>query len=192
MITAGSTYFLADCICQNYIEKRAEENHNYTRSMRQAGVGAFFAAPTLHVWHSMMLPKIVKGCTGFMTRLGLSVLLNETILAAWFVSVILFSFEALKDGDVQAGVDNVKEKFAPAISTSVKFWTPISIINYGLMPVHLRPFFVNCWSMVWQSYLSYVANNKVITMPEALEKAEEEVELELVYGKKFQNYLSWA
>jgi len=192
MCTAGTTYFLADCICQNYIEKRAEESHNYTRSMRQAGVGAFFAAPSLHVWHSMILPKVVKGCTGFMTRLGISVFLNETILAAYFISFILFSFEAMKHMDAQAGVDNVKEKFVPALSTSVKFWTPISIINYGLMPVHLRPVFVNCWSIVWQSYLSYVANNKVITLPQALEKAEEEVELELVNTKTLQNFLSWA
>jgi len=192
MATAGTTYFLADCICQNYIERRETEHHNFARSARQAGVGALFAAPSLHVWHSMILPKLVKNCTGFMTRLGISVFLNETILAAYFISVVLFSFEALKNFDTQAGVDNVKEKFVPALETSVKFWTPISIINYGLMPVHLRPVFVSCFSVVWQSYLSYVANNKVVTMPEALEKAEEEVELELINKKGLQNYISWA
>jgi len=192
MATAGTTYFLADCICQEYIERKETVHHDYSRSARQASVGAFFAAPSLHVWHSMLLPKLVKNCTGFMTRLGVSVFLNETILAAYFISAILFSFQALKTRDTQAGVDNVKEKFVPALETSVKFWTPISIINYGLMPVHLRPVFVSCFSVVWQSYLSYVANNKVITMPEALEKAEEEVDLELINTKTLQNYVSWA
>jgi len=164
MATAGFTYFLADSICQNYIEKKqhvqAEEGYSYDRSLRQASVGAFFAAPSLHVWHSLILPKIVAGCTRNVTRVLVSVFLNETVLAGYFVSCLLFSFEALKMQSVEAGAQNVKEKFVPAIESSVKFWTGISFVNYALVLVHLRPVFVSCWSIVWQSYLSYVSNNQ--------------------------------
>ncbi len=163
MATAGFTYFLADSICQNYIEKKNHvepHEHSYERSLRQASVGAFFAAPSLHVWHSLILPKIVAGCTRNVTRVLISVFLNETILAGYFVSCLLFSFEALKMQSVEAGAQNVKDKFAPAIESSVKFWTGISFVNYALVPVHLRPVFVSCWSIVWQSYLSYVSNNQ--------------------------------
>jgi len=174
MTTAGFTYFLADCICQDYIEKRESGNHNFTRSLRQASVGAFFAAPSLHAWHSMILPKIVKGCTRTFPRVLVSVFLNETVLAGYFVSCLLFSFEALRTNSIEAGKENVKNKFVPAMESSVKFWTGISFINYGLMPVHLRPVFVSCWSVVWQSYLSYVSNNKVVELPELLDTVEEE------------------
>jgi len=164
MATAGFTYFLADSICQNYIEKKhhveTQEGYSYDRSLRQASVGAFFAAPSLHVWHSLILPKIVAGCTRNVSRVFVSVLLNETVLAGYFVSCLLFSFEALKMQSVEAGAQNVQEKFVPAMESSVKFWTGISVVNYALVPVHLRPVFVSCWSIVWQSYLSYVSNNK--------------------------------
>jgi len=170
MATAGFTYFLADCICQNHIEKKESEDYSLVRSLRQASVGALFAAPSLHVWHSIILPKVVKNCTRTMTKVLVSVFLNETILAGYFVSILLFSFEALKKMNVDAGVQNVKDKFVPAIQTSVKFWTGISFINYGLIPIHFRPVFVSCWSLVWQSYLSYVSNNRVSELPKVEEK----------------------
>lgn len=161
MATAGFTYCLADYICQSHIEKKPVEDYSASRSLSQASVGAFFAAPSLHAWHSLILPKIVKVCTGNISRVLVSVLLNETVLAGYFVSCLLFSFEALKTQSVESGAQNVKDKFAPAIESSMKFWTGISFVNYGLIPVHLRPVFVSCWSVVWQSYLSYVSNNKL-------------------------------
>jgi len=161
MATAGFTYFLADYICQSHIEKRPDQEYAVERSLTQASVGAFFAAPSLHVWHSLILPKIVKCCTKNITRVLVSVFLNETILAGYFVSCLLFSFESLKKRSVEAGAENVKEKFLPAMESSMKFWTGISFVNYGLVPVHLRPVFVSCWSIVWQSYLSYLSNNRL-------------------------------
>lgn len=165
MATAGFTYFLADVICQNYIESKNQkpslEDYSPIRSLRQGSVGAFFAAPSLHVWHSIILPKLVKSCANTYLRVCTSVLLNETLLASYFITMLLFSFESLKTLSFEEGVQNVQNKFVPAISSSVKFWTGISFINYGLMPIHLRPVFVSCWSVVWQSYLSYVSNNQI-------------------------------
>lgn len=161
MLTAGTTYFIADNICQRYIEKKETKNYSLDRSLRQASVGCFFAAPSLHLWHSSILPKIIKPISGRFKAVCLAVFLNESVLASYFICCLLFSFEALKHLDPKAGVRNVKEKFSSAIVTSVKFWTGISFINYGLIPVHLRPVFVSCWSIVWQSYLSYVSNNKL-------------------------------
>lgn len=177
MATAGFTYFIADTICQTKIEKK--ESHDYARSARQASVGAFFAAPSLHVWHSIVLPKIVKFCSKNFTKVLVSVFLNETVLASYFVSILLFSFEALKHQSVEAGIQNVENKFLPAIESSVKFWTGISFINYGLVPVQFRPVFVSCWSVVWQSYLSYVSNNTLKVAPEA--EAEETLKPQLMF-----------
>jgi len=180
MATAGFTYCLADYICQSHIEKKPVEDYSASRSLSQASVGAFFAAPSLHAWHSLILPKIVKVCTGNISRVLVSVLLNETVLAGYFVSCLLFSFEALKTQSVESGAQNVKDKFAPAIESSMKFWTGISFVNYGLIPVHLRPVFVSCWSVVWQSYLSYVSNNKLqvqetTTIPASSEEMEDDI-----------------
>lgn len=166
MATAGFTYFLSDYICQSKIEKKSLEDYSFTRSLRQGSVGAFFAAPSLHVWHSLILPKIVKFCTNNIAKLCVSVFLNETVLAGYFISCLLFSFETLKTLDVEAGAKNVQDKFVPALESSVKFWTGISFVNYGLVPIHLRPVYVSCWSVVWQSYLSYVSNNMINTTTE--------------------------
>lgn len=160
MITAGTTYCIADYICQSHIEKKPVEDYSVRRSLSQASVGAFFAAPSLHVWHSIILPKVARLCTSNITRVLVSVCLNETVLATYFISCLLFSFEALKTMNVEAGVQNVEKKFTGALGSSMKFWTGISLVNYSLVPVHLRPVFVSCWSVIWQSYLSYVSNNQ--------------------------------
>jgi len=161
MLTAGTTYFIADNICQRFIEEKSANKYSLERSFRQASVGCFFAAPSLHIWHSGILPKLIKPISGRFKAVALAVFLNETVLASYFVCSLLFAFEALKKRDPQAGIENVKEKFSSAIVTSIKFWTGISFINYGFLPVHLRPVFVSCWSIVWQSYLSYISNNKL-------------------------------
>jgi hypothetical protein len=176
MATAGTTYFIADNICQRLIEKKSPEEYSLTRSLRQAAVGALFAAPSLHIWHSGLLPKIIKPISSKMKGVLVAVFLNETVLASYFIACLLFSFEALKTLDPQAGVKNVKEKFGSAIVTSMKFWTGISFINYGLLPVHLRPVFVSCWSVVWQSYLSYVSNNRLNSIKQkTITEIEEEI-----------------
>jgi hypothetical protein len=173
MFTAGTTYFIADNICQRFIEKKSSNDYSLDRSGRQAAVGALFAAPSLHMWHSSILPKIIKPIVGRFRGVLLAVFLNETLLASYFICALLFSFEALKKGDIQAGVQNVKEKFSSAIVTSMKFWTGISFVTYGLMPIHMRPVFVSCWSVVWQSYLSYVANNKLNQKENVMEEEED-------------------
>jgi len=179
MATAGITYFLADCICQDLIEKQEVKDHQ--RSVRQASVGAFFAAPSLHVWHSKILPMIVKNCTKNYTRVLVSVFLNESVLAGYFISCLLFSFEGLKHMSVEKGVQNVQDKFLPALETSVKFWTGISFINYGFLPIHMRPVFVSCWSIVWQSYLSYISNNRLTNLPITPPEVEEkEIQYDLM------------
>jgi len=116
-----------------------------------------------------------------------SVFLNESILAVYFISCLLFSFEALKKMSIEAGTQNVKEKFIPALETSVKFWTGISFVNYGLIPIQFRPVFVSCWSIVWQSYLSYLSNNKMKEMP-ALIANEEHHESKQDDGETLDNY----
>jgi len=183
MATAGFTYFLADCIAQKKIEKKSSDDYSLSRSARQSAVGAFFAAPSLHVWHSLILPKIVKHCTRNVTRVCVSVFLNESILAAYFISFLLFSFEGLKKMSIEAGAQNVQDKFLPALETSVKFWTGISFINYGLVPIQFRPVFVSCWSIVWQSYLSYLSNNRVTNLAAPIDREEEDLQYEVLLQK---------
>lgn len=172
MATAGFTYLLADCICQRSIEKRDLQHYSPLRSFRQGSVGAFFAGPSLHIWHSIILPKLVQACTRNMTRVLVSVLLNETVFASCFISCLLFSFETLRTMDIQAGAQNVQNKFGTSLQASMKFWTGISFVNYGLVPIHLRPVFVSCWSVVWQSYLSYLSNNKMANLSPVMDSKE--------------------
>lgn len=188
MTTLGFTYFLADYISQSHIEKKEAKDYSVTRSVRQSSVGAFFAAPSLHVWHTHVLPKFVQFCSRHASKVLLSVFLNETIFAGYFVSCLLFSFEALKTFNVQAGAQNVQEKFLPTIGASVKFWTGISFLNYGFMPIHLRPVFVSVWSVIWQSYVSYVSNNKTqdTSNTATQEKEEEEIEINYALLRKFK------
>ena len=160
MISAGIGYFVGDVVCQMYMEQQNSDTYDFKRSIRQALVGAFFAGPTLHLWHTLGIPRLNRYFPNRIPRVLASVFLHAAVLDAYLALCLLFLFESLRTWSVEAGIRNVKNKFVTAYVNSLKFWTGLSFISYGVVPVHFRPIFANVWTIAWQSYLSYVSNNK--------------------------------
>ena len=69
----------------------------------------------------------------------------------------------------------MENKFWPTFSNSLKFWPFVSVINFSLIPIHFRIVFVNFFAIIWQTYLSFVSNNKTANIGAVLSEAEEDV-----------------
>jgi protein Mpv17 len=60
---------------------------------------------------------------------------------------------------------SVKEKIKNDLMQPVMFewifWTPFQMMNFWLIPPHLRVLYMNLIYIFWDTFLSYVANNDV-------------------------------
>ena len=133
MATAGTAFFIADCICQRYVENKSIQEYSLKRSVRQSSVGVFFAGPSLHIWHTMVIPKIAQRFSSKSAKIFASVVSTEVAFGMYFVCSLLFYFEVLKTQSVEAGVKNVENKFWPTFGNSLKFWPFVSVINFSLI-----------------------------------------------------------
>ena len=175
MATAGTAFFIADCICQRYVENKTTQEYSLKRSVRQSSVGVFFAGPSLHIWHTMIIPKIAQRFSSKPAKILASIVSTETAFGMYFVCSLLFYFEVLKTQSVEAGVRSVENKFWPTFGNSLKFWPFVSAINFSLIPIHLRSIFVNFFAIIWQTYLSYVSNNKATNIGAVLSDTEKNI-----------------
>jgi len=166
MATTSFIYFAGDFICQKFIEKKTLENYHYERTFKQTLVGTFFVAPILHNWHSRIIPLITKPLTSRFKVIAVSYMLGEGVLSPFFLASILFLYEYIKTYDAGAGKRNVKEKFLPTLVRAYQFWGGISLFTYSIVPLCFRPVFTSCWSLLWNIYVSKVANSNSGSAPQ--------------------------
>ena len=160
MLTSCLVFGTSDVICQIGIEKKTMQDYSPLRTFRQAMIGTFFVAPTLHLWHSYAIPFATRSLRSKVKIMATSYLLGEGVLSPYFLSTTLFFYEYLGTWDLNETIEGVKEKFIPTLIKSFQFWGVVSLFTYSIVPPIFRPVFSNCFSLIWQIYLSYIANLK--------------------------------
>lgn len=171
MATSFFVFSSGDFICQRYIEKRSAQHYDYTRTFRQAVFGTLMVAPTLHIWHSKMIPVIIKPFQSRFKQVAVSYALGEGLLSPYFLMIALFYYGYTKKFDFEEGRANLNEKFLTTLLRSFQFWGIVSMFTYSIVPIIYRPVWTNCFSIAWQAYLSHVANAQRTT--EHLEELED-------------------
>ena len=97
MATSGVAFFIADCICQRYVEKKTIQEYSLKRSIRQSACGVFFAGPSLHIWHTMVIPRIAQRFSSKPAKILASVFWTDVVFGVYVVSSLLFYFEGTED-----------------------------------------------------------------------------------------------
>jgi len=161
MMSIGVIYFTADVLCQTLVEGKRYRNYSSGRTLRHCVNGAFFVAPTLHVWHSKVIPALTFGFKNRYKRILAAYLLGELVFAPLFIASLLFLYEADRAKSTDAGFQNVKEKFKPTLIAYYKHWTLVSLLTYSVVPIPYRPIFTSLYGINWQMYISQVAGKKV-------------------------------
>lgn len=149
---------VGDTLCQVFIEKKSPEEHSFKRTLRQSAVSCLYGAPLGHTWFGSVLPKLVAPFTQKPSRVIASVILDNTLLAAFSISTGVFLLELLKTHSVETSVYNVQNKFTTIFKNSMKYWCVVSTINHTFVPVHLKVLVGNISGIAWQIYMSYMVN----------------------------------
>ncbi|KAM7271885.1 hypothetical protein ACFE04_031099 [Oxalis oulophora] len=129
-------------------------NHDWVRAIRMATYGFLLYGPGSYAWYQCLdhfLPEKTMG------NLVLKVVLNQIVLGPAVIAVI-FAWNNLWLGKLEELPRKYKKDALPTLLTGFKFWIPVSVLNFGVVPLQARVAFMSMGSIFWNFYLSLTMN----------------------------------
>ncbi|PCH32961.1 hypothetical protein WOLCODRAFT_134826 [Wolfiporia cocos MD-104 SS10] len=150
--TAGFLFGMGDVVAQQAFEKKGS-NHDLIRTVRTTFYGGALFGPILAKW------------LGFLNRLQFSTprkaimykvyldqgLFTPAVVGFFFTSMTLMEGKGI--ADVQ---DRISSSYAPTLLRNWCVFIPTQVINFAIVPPHLRFFTIGIVSLFWNAYLSAV------------------------------------
>ncbi|CAM6099185.1 unnamed protein product [Calypogeia fissa] len=130
--------------------------HDFVRSLRMASYGFLLYGPLSDWWYKLldrMMP--VKNLANFSAK----VVLNQVVLGPIVISIV-FGWNSLWLGRLNDLPDMYRQRAFPALVDGWKFWTPMSFLNFGVVPLEARVAFMSTCAICWNFYLSSVVSKK--------------------------------
>lgn len=128
--------------------------HDWIRASRMISYGFLLYGPGSFAWYQFLdcrLPR--KNIPNLITK----VLLNQVILGPSVIAVI-FAWSKLWEGKLAELPNKYKKDALPTLFTGFRFWIPVSILNFGIVPLQTRVAFMSMASVFWNFYLSTTIN----------------------------------
>ncbi|KAF9000092.1 hypothetical protein BDQ17DRAFT_1360096 [Cyathus striatus] len=167
--TAGFLFGAGDVVAQQLIEKRGKE-HDFLRTARLTFYGGALFGPCMTKWYQFLNRlKFSSPRKALIYRVYLDQLLLTPVAVAFFYG----SMATLEARPFEAW-DRIKKAYIPTIIRNWAVYVPVQLLNFSLVPPHLRLVFVSVVSLFWNTYLSS-ANSKYEKAH--LEQADEKLEL---------------
>ncbi|KDO63432.1 hypothetical protein CISIN_1g044417mg, partial [Citrus sinensis] len=172
--TAGSLAFTGDTIAQliqRWRKQKASEqqhslsrseqldedvfwtallDHDWLRAVRMTSYGFLLYGPGSYVWYQYLdhcMPKQTAG------NLMMKVLLNQIVLGPCVIAVC-FAWNNLWQGTVSELPNKYQKDALPTLLYGFRFWIPVSILNFWVIPLQARVAFMSMGSIFWNFYLS--------------------------------------
>ncbi|KAI8068257.1 hypothetical protein BC940DRAFT_299532 [Gongronella butleri] len=151
-IQSGTLQLVGDTVAQQLIERRGKD-HDPWRSARMFTYGFAIGGPTVVSWFRFQL-KYIKLSNRWKTAAARSAadifLFTPTILAIFMTGISVLEGR---------NVDQIREKFdtsyVQGVYNAYHFWPFASLFTQAFVPMLYRPMVNSCFSITWNSYLSY-------------------------------------
>ncbi|KAJ7726714.1 hypothetical protein DFH07DRAFT_852620 [Mycena maculata] len=152
--TAAVLFGAGDIIAQQAVEGKGKE-HDFARTARLTFYGGAMFGPAMTKWYQLLNRIQFKNPTrGIIYR----VWLDQAVLTPGAV-IVFFGSMAVLEGKPQEAVPRIGAGYVPTLLRNWAVFVPTQIINFWLVPPHLRFVVVSVVSLFWNTYLS-VANSK--------------------------------
>ncbi|KAJ7948350.1 Peroxisomal membrane protein MPV17 [Quillaja saponaria] len=125
-------------------------DHDWLRALRMTSYGFLLYGPGSYAWYQnldQMLPKPT------VQNLMLKVLLNQIVLGPSVITVI-FAWNNLWQGKLSQLPDKYKNDALPTLLYGFRFWIPVSVLNFWVVPLQARVAFMSMGSIFWNFCLS--------------------------------------
>ncbi|KAJ8081848.1 Protein required for ethanol metabolism [Marasmius tenuissimus] len=176
--TAGFLFGAGDIIAQQAVERKGKD-HDFMRTGRLVFYGGALFGPIMTKWYQ------------FLNRIKFASPTRAIIYRVWLDQAvltperarrcrILFGSMSVLEGKPNEAWGRIQSAYAPTLVRNWGVFVPTQIINFALVPHHLRFVVVSVVSLFWNTYLS-IANARQKTLQESTvarveEKVEEKVE----------------
>ncbi|CAK5265920.1 unnamed protein product [Mycena citricolor] len=166
-VTAAVLFGAGDVIAQQAVEKKGKQ-HDLMRTARLTFYGGVVFGPAMTKWYQLLNRLRFTTPT---KSLVYRVYLDQCILTPVAV-VTFFSSMAILEGQPGEIVPRLKAGYVLTLFRNWLVFVPTQIINFWLVPAHLRFLFVGVVSLFWNTYLS-IANAQAKEQAEAAEEMNE-------------------
>ena len=92
------------------------------------------------------------------------VVLDQLVYAPFSIGVFFSVASCGKGGNLQSIYSNLKEKteesFIETWAADCMVWPLVNFLNFRFIPIYMRPTFVGCAQLMWQTYLSTISHRE--------------------------------
>ncbi|KAG0480631.1 hypothetical protein HPP92_011489 [Vanilla planifolia] len=131
-------------------ESSVWSNHDWLRSLRMVSYGFLLYGPGSYAWYQL-LDQYMPEQTFF--TISTKVLLNQIVLGPCVIAVI-FAWNNFWLGKLSELPQKYQKDALPTLLYGFRFWIPVSILNFGVIPLAARVAFMSTCSIFWNFYLS--------------------------------------
>ena len=149
--TAGIVTTTGDIIAQKL--ENGSESHNLRRTLVMSTFGFCYFGPLVTAWL-----RILK-------RLNMNViytvLCDQVCFAPFAVASFVYLHPLLSGKDVEEAKSIFKSSYFSVLSRGWLLWCPAQIFNFAFIPFEFRMLYMQFVSLIWNTFLSYRANNSL-------------------------------
>jgi len=162
-VSSGIIVAFGDVLAQVLVEGALQEGHKYdwARTGRMWLIGITIVAPLLHYWYMYLNKWIPDPSTkGALLR----VLIDQVTFAPVGICVFFTSIFTL-EGRLDELPDHIRANLWPTLKNNWKLWIPTMFVTFRVIPHHYQVLWVNCVSVLWNTYMSWVGHQKEAKKP---------------------------
>jgi len=150
--TGGFLFGAGDIIAQQFIEKQGRE-HDFLRTARLTVYGGTMFAPIMTKWYQLLNRLQFKTP---LRGIAYRVYLDQAVLTPAAVAFFFTSMSILEGRGFGEAWNRLNSAYVPTLLRNWGVFIPAQIINFSVVPNHLRFLFVSVVSLFWNTYLSAV------------------------------------
>jgi len=148
--TAAVLFGTGDIIAQQAIEKRGK-NHDFARTARLTFYGGALFGPAITKWFQVLNRIQFSSPTkGVVYR----VWLDQFLLTPGAVAFFFGSMSIMEGKGISGAQERISSAYVPTLLRNWGVFIPTQIINFAIVPPHLRFVVVSVVSLFWNTYLS--------------------------------------
>ncbi|EGN92058.1 hypothetical protein SERLA73DRAFT_191631 [Serpula lacrymans var. lacrymans S7.3] len=150
--TAAFLFGAGDVIAQQAIEGQGK-NHDFARTARLTLYGGVAFGPALTKWYQMLNRiKFSSPTKAVIYR----VWLDQAVLTPVAVGFFFGSMSIMEGKGIAGAQERITSAYTPTLIRNWTVFIPTQIINFAIVPHHLRFVVVSVVSLFWNTYLSAV------------------------------------
>jgi len=146
-----------DLIAQTMLEKCSSVN--FQRNCVVGSYGFLESVLEGHFWFGL-LERIFGPSMTLRTSL-LKMACDQTLFSPLEVSSFLVWTHVMERRKVPTLGEKLRADLPATLMTSYLFWMPASLLNFYIVPFHLRALYTGIMCVVWDTFMSFASHNQL-------------------------------